>query len=107
MIKINKQLQRKDKGAVSTGSIIDFTTFFISEKLIIRYNLTHWFSQAAKDESTWLPISGITEFDYTIIKECTVEEWTLLDEAGSAELVQNWLKEIIDSKIGTGKTEIV
>jgi len=107
MIQINKQLQRPDKGTLSAGSIIDFTTIFPTGTLSVRYNLTHWFNQLAKDEDGWLPVAEITNFSYILIKECTIAEYDKLNDAGSADLVQLWLKELIDSKIGAGNTEIV
>ena len=110
MIKINKQLQRPDKGTLSSGSIIDYTAQFIGSKKVIRFNLTHWFNLAAKDapkEDGWLPVAGITEFKYTQLRECTDAEWDSLDNAGSAVMVQDWLKDIIDAKIGAGNTELI
>ena len=110
MIKINKQLQRPDKGMVSSGSIIYYTAQFIEEKNTIRFNLTHWFSLSAKETSNtdgWLPIPKVKDFSYIQLKECTDEQWKLLDDAGSAALVKDWLKEIIESQIGLGNTEII
>jgi hypothetical protein len=110
MIQINKQLQRPDKGTLSSGSIIDYTAQFIGSKKTIRFNLTHWFNLIAKDtaaEDGWLPVAGITNFKYIQLRECTDAEWDSLDDAGSAVMVQDWLKEIIDSKIGAGNTEII
>jgi len=108
MIKINKQLQRPDKGMVSSGSIIYYTAQFIEEKKTIRFNLTHWFSLSAKETAEadgWLPIPKVKDFSYIQLKECTDEEWESLDDAGSAVLVKDWLKEIIESKIGIGNTK--
>jgi hypothetical protein len=107
MIKIDKQLQRPDKGTLASGSIIDFTTIFPTGTLKVRYNLTHWFSEAAKSEGTWLPVAGVTNFPYVLIKECTEEEYAQLNDAGSADLVEVWLQELIDEKIGAGYTEII
>ncbi len=107
MIQINKQLQRPDKGTLSSGSIIDYTAQFIGSKKTIRFNLTHWFNLIAKDEDGWLPVAGITNFRYIQLRECTDEEWDSLDNEGSAVMVQDWLKEIIDEKIGAGNTEII
>lgn len=107
MIKINKQLQRPDKGTLSSGSIIDYNTKFIGESMTVIYMLTHWFNELARTEEGWLPVAGITNFSYRQTKVCTPEEWALLDDAGATALVQDWLKEIIDSKIGVGNTEIV
>jgi hypothetical protein len=107
MIQINKQLQRPDKGTLASGSIIDFTTIFPTGTLSVRYNLIHWFNQLAKDEDGWLPVAGVTNFSYIMIKECTEEEYAQLNEAGSADLVQLWLKELIDAKIGAGNTIII
>ena len=107
MIKINKQLQRPDKGTLAAGSIIDFTTIFPTGTLLVRYNLTHWFNQLAKDEDGWFPVAGVTNFSYILIKECTEEEYAQLNDAGSADLVQLWLKELIDAKIGAGNTELI
>ena len=107
MIKIEKQLQRPDKGTLSAGSLIDFTTIFPTGTLIVRYNLTHWFNELAKSEKQWLPIAGVINFDYTLMKECTEEEYAQLNEAGSADLVELWLQELIDAKIGIGYTSII
>jgi hypothetical protein len=110
MIKINKQLQRPDKGTLSAGSIIDYTTNFNGDKKIVRFNLTHWFNELAKEkakEDGWLPVQAITNFIYIQLKECTDEEWASLNDAGSAEMVELWLKDIIDAEIGNGSTEII
>jgi hypothetical protein len=107
MIKINKQLQRPDKGTLSSGSIIDFTTIFPTGTLLVRYNLTHWFNEESKEEDGWLPVAGVKEFSYKIVKEYTPEDYAKLNEAGSADLVEQWLKELIDATIGEGYTEII
>jgi len=107
MIKIEKQLQRPDKGTLESGSIIDFTTIFPTGTLAVRYNLTHWFSELAKIEGTWLPVAGVTNFPYVLIKECNEEEYAQLNDAGSADLVEVWLQELIDAKIGAGYTTII
>lgn len=110
MIQINKQLQRPDKGTLSAGSLIDFKTIRSETDKSIRYNLTHWFNQAAKDapkEDGWLPVAVVKNFSYILRKECTDEEWLKLNDAGSTELVEGWLQDIIDSKIGDGNTEII
>jgi hypothetical protein len=102
---INKQLTRLDKGTLSTGSIIDFDTFFIPNKMIVKYILTHWFSQAAKDapeSEGWKPVSGVKDFEYKITRNCTAEEWALLNDAGAADLTEQWLKEILNEKLGGG-----
>jgi len=107
MIQINKQLQRPDKGMLSSGSIIDYTTNFNGESKTVRFNLTHWFNLVAKNEDGWMPVAGVNNFRYIQVKECTDAEWDSLNNAGSAVMVQDWLKEIIDSKIGDGFTEII
>jgi len=110
MIKINKQLQRPDKGTLSAGSIIDYNARFIGETMQVVYDLTHWFNELAKDtakEDGWLPVAGITNFSYKLVKDCTPEEWAKLNDVGSAQLVQEWLQELIDSKIGEGYTELI
>lgn len=107
MIQINKQLQRPDKGTLSSGSIIDYTTQFLGENKIVRFNLIHWFNELARTEEGWLPVAKITNFDYTLFKNCTDAEWDSLNDAGSAVMVQEWLQELIDEKIGVGSTEIV
>jgi hypothetical protein len=109
-ILINKQLQRPDKGTLSAGSVIDFNTKIVSETKTVVYFLRHWFNQLAKEtaaEDGWLPVNGVKNFSYRLAKECNDEEWEQLNGPGSPELVQEWLKEIIDSKIGVGYTEIV
>jgi hypothetical protein len=109
-IKINKQLQRPDKGTLSAGSIIDNTTRFIPESKTIIYYLTHWFNELAKEtakEDGWLPVANVKNFPYKIIKNCTIEEWSKIEEASASTIVENWLKELIDSKIGIGFTEII
>lgn len=108
MIKINKQLQRPDKGTLSSGSLINYTARFLQDSLTVVYDLTHWFNQLAKDDpEQWKPVASITNFEYRLKKVCTPEEWASLEDAGSPELVEGWLKEIIDSKIGVGNTEII
>lgn len=110
MIKINKQLQRPDKGTLSAGSIIDFTTIFPTGTLSIRFNLTHWFNESAKNAPKvdgWKPVAGIKNFSYILIKECTKEEYEKLNEAGSSDLIELWLKELIDNAIGEGNSEII
>ena len=111
MIKINKQLQRPDKGTLSAGSIIDFSPQLIGgEKNIVRFNLTHWFNQLAKEtwkEEGWKPVAGIKNFKYTLLKECTSEEWESLNDEGSTLMIEGWLKELIDSELGDGYTEII
>lgn len=109
-IKINKQLTRPDKGTLSAGSIIDFQTRFISDDLTVVFMLTHWFNQLAKDtakEEGWKPVAEIKNFSYKLPRKCTEEEWLKLNDAGSADMVEGWLKDIIDSKIGDGNTEII
>ena len=106
MIKINKQLDRPDGGKVPSGSLIQSEPMFKKEQLKVIWKLTHWLSQSAID-SDKMPIPIITNFDYWITKQCTEEEFAKLNDAGSAELVENWLKEIIDASIGLGYTEIV
>ncbi len=110
MIEITKKLQRTDKGTVSAGSIIDYKVIRYNDSLKVRYNLTHWFNVLAKEEAKekeWLPIQKITNFDYILIKECTKEEYSKLNKAGSFELEEQWLKELIDAKIGAGFTKTI
>ena len=71
----------------------------------MRYNLTHWLSEEAKEEEKWMPIAKVNNFAYIMVKECTDEEYAQLNEAGSFELEKEWLTEMIDSKLGAGKTE--
>ena len=109
-IQINKQLNRPDKGVLAAGSIITYTSKENDDAKIVRYKLTHWYDQSAKDapkEDGWLPVAEITNFSYDIIKECTDEEYAQLDAAGSKQLKCDWLQEIIDSKIGANYTEII
>jgi len=110
MIKINKQLQRPDKGTLSAGSLINYTARFLQDELTVVFDLTHWFNELAKEEAKeegWLPVAKITNFDYRLSRICTVEEWQKLDDARASTMVEGWLKEIIDNKIGVGYTEIV
>jgi hypothetical protein len=108
MIKINKQLQRPDGGNVSTGSIIDYNSRFIGKGRIVSFDLMHHFSESALNEGKQL-IPSITNFIYRLNKECTIEEWTelMIGADASGDLVQNWLKKLIDVKIGSGYTEII
>lgn len=109
-IKINKQLQRPDKGPLSPGSIIDFTPILPVGTQKIRYNLIHWFDELTKEEATekgWFPIESITNFKYILIKECTDEEFAKLKEANADILIEQWLKELIDLQIGDGNTEMI
>ena len=105
MIKINKALERPDKGTVPSGSIIDYKVIRNDESKQLRYNLTHWLSEEAKEEEKWMPIAKVNNFAYIMVKECTDEEYAQLNEAGSFELEKEWLTEMIDSKLGAGKTE--
>lgn len=111
MIQINKQLQRPDKGTLSSGSIIDYATQFIGgDDNVIRFNLRHWFNQLAKDthkEEGWRPVKKVNNFAYVQIKRCTDAEWESLNNEGSAVMVQEWLKELIDVELGDGFTEII
>ena len=61
----------------------------------------------AKDEEGWTSVPGVIAFKYKLNKECTDDEWLSLNDAGSVELVEVWLQEIIDSKIGVGNTVII
>ncbi len=109
-IKINKQLTRPDKGTLSAGSIIDFQTRFVTTELTVVFTLTHWFNQLAKDEAKtegWKPVQGVNNFKYKIARVCSMEEWVKLDEAGAVELVESWLKSILDGELGDGYTEII
>ena len=109
-IKINKQLQRPDKGTLSAGSLINYTARFLQDELTVVFYLTHWFNELAKEEAKekgWLPVAKITNFDYRLSRICTIEEWQKLDDAGASKMVEGWLKEIIDNKIGIGYTEIL
>ena len=90
MIKINKQLTRPDGGIVKDGSVIDFKV--IRKDSRIRFNITHWVDV----EKKFLPIANVKNFSYIQIAEF---------QEGKDEEVQ--LKEIIDSKIGVGHTEII
>tara|TARA_R110000744_G_scaffold148351_1_gene261377 strand:- start:6599 stop:6922 length:324 start_codon:yes stop_codon:yes gene_type:complete len=107
MIQIDKELTRPDKGTVAAGSLINFTTIFPTGTMNVRYNLIHWVNEEAKDSEEWLPILGVINFSYIQIKECTPEEYAKLNDSGSAELVESWLKELIDAKIGAGNTKII
>lgn len=111
MIQIDKQLIRLDKGPLKAGSLIEFKPTFIADKKIIRYNLTHWVNELARKtakEDKWFPVMGVKNFDYILIKECTDEEWSDYNtKPDSGALVEGWLKQIIDSKIGDGNTVII
>ena len=105
MIQINKQLERPDGGVVPSGSLLNYSTKF-GQDLTANFYLTHWLDQDSKDAGK-LPIASILDFKYALSKQCTAEEWVLLNEAGSALLVENWLKSLIDSEIGAGYTVIL
>lgn len=104
-IKINKQLNRPDGSKVSSGSIIKYDTRLNGKSLIVWFFLNHYISTAAF-EAEKQPINSINEFKYTLYRECTPEEWAELNKAGSAELVEGWLKEVLDSEMGEGYVEI-
>ena len=108
MIKINKQLQRPDGGTVSSGSIIDYNSKFIGKTKQVVYFLKHYFSESAIENGK-RAIPAITNFAYRQVKECSDAEWIELNMGPdpSGVLVQLWLQEIIDSKIGEGFTEII
>tara|TARA_R110000824_G_scaffold289801_2_gene478326 strand:- start:141 stop:473 length:333 start_codon:yes stop_codon:yes gene_type:complete len=110
MIQINKELTRPDKGIVAAGSLIRFSTIFPSGTMEVRYNLKHWVDKDAMDapkKDGWLPITSVRDFSYIQIKQCTPEEYARINDAGSAQLVESWLKELIDVKIGNGNTKII
>jgi len=110
-IKINKQLNRPDGGEIAAGSIVDFnqkTNATEEDTGIVFFLIKHYISQAAiADGKETIPV--ITEFKYTLSKVCTTEEWSqlLMGENQTSVLLHDWLKEIIDSKIGLGNTEII
>lgn len=110
-IKINKQLNRPDGGKVSTGSIVDFnqkTKATGEDTGIVFFLISHYISAAAiTDGKETIPV--ITEFEYTLSKVCDSEEWEqlLMGENQTSVLLHDWLKEIIDNKIGLGNTEII
>lgn len=106
MIKITKTLNRADGGNVTANSILDFSTRKLESERIMIYDLKLFFNQICKNENK-PQIEGITDFANRIIKECTVEEWAKLNDAGSVDLVQVWLKQLIDIEIGLGFTEII
>lgn len=107
MIKINKELQRPDKGKLPSGTIIHYTAQFLEVTKSVKYNLKHWFDELARGEGSWQPIDGVTDFEYRQVKECSDDEWDSLNDAGVAEMIKLWLQEIIEDKIGTGTTEII
>jgi hypothetical protein len=106
MIKINKELTRPDGGNVSTGSIIEYTPRFLNEIMVASFDLRHFVSvQTLLDGKKTIP--SVIEFKYRLNKQCDAEQWELLNNAGSADLVQEWLKDLIDQEIGAGFTEII
>ena len=106
MIQINKELQRPDGGNVKAGSIVDYNARFLSDVTTIVYDLKLYFNQKAIDEKK-LPVPKVDNLKFRITKKCTEEQWKKLNESGSVDLVQSWLKELIDQEIGKGFTEIV
>lgn len=106
MIKITKQLTRPDGGNVSANSILDYNAKFVGNKKAVIFKLSLYFSQAALDSGK-PPVRAVTNFFMKETKICTEAEWAKLNEAGSHDLVQVWLKDLIDLKIGLGFTEIV
>jgi hypothetical protein len=106
MIKITKKLNRPDGGTVSAGSVLDYSTTFPKDAKVVFYSISLYFNQLALDEKK-PTIPAVTEFDYKMVKECTDAEWSKLNDAGSNDLVQLWLKEMLDLKLGLGNTEIV
>lgn len=106
MIKINKLLNRPDGGTVAPGSLLKFEPKFNKDALTVSYFLTHFVSQQAIDDGKQ-PIPGVTDFKYQVQKQCDEAEYLELNNAGAADLVETWLKELIDGLIGAGNTEIV
>ena len=91
----------------SAGTIGSYdSTTFPKDSRVIFYRLSLYFNQLALDENK-PTIPAVTEFDYKIVKECTDKEWSKLNDAGSNDLVQLWLKEMLDLKLGQGNTKIV
>jgi len=95
MIQINKQLTRLDGGHLASGSIVPFQPQFNADELSVSYYITHWYKPTSKEDG-FSPVSGVIEFSYIQFKECTIEEWALLNEAGSADVVEQWLVDILD-----------
>lgn len=105
-IKINKQLNRPDGGKVSSGSIVKYDTRLNGKTMIVWFFLNHYISQTSID-SEKETIPKIEQFNYKIFKDCTPEQWAKLNDAGSAELVESWLKEELEKQIGIGYIEII
>ena len=106
MIRITKELNRPDGGNVTPNSIIEYSTTFPKAAKSVFYRISLYFNQLALDENKQ-PVPAITEFGYRMVKECSNEEWARLNEAGSNDLVELWLKEMLDVELGAGNTEII
>ena len=109
MIKINKQLKRPDTGPLASGSILAYKIATVEGKQKINYFLTLYYNQAAYDSDPRPPaVTGIDDFIFTQVKNCTDAEWAQLnDDAGSGLLIETWLKEIIEAIIGVGTCELI
>lgn len=110
-IKINKQLNRPDGGVVDAGSIVDFNQSTHSngdDTGTVFFAVSLYISEEAIEEGK-KAVPSIVEFGWQLPKECDVAEWSelLMGENQTAILMHDWLKEIIDSKIGEGFTEII
>lgn len=108
MVKINKELNRTDGGIIASGSVVAFDIIEDGQSKTVFFRIRHYVSEELKIAGK-TTIYEITEFSYkNMQKQCTTEEWTTLTEsAGSAALLQDWVKAIIDSEIGSGFTEII
>lgn len=102
MITINKELNRPDGGKVASGSIIKYNTRFNADNgYVVWFYLNH-FVDVASFDSGKEKVHQIDEFSYTQYKECTQAEWDSLNDAGSAVLVESWLKDILELELGEG-----
>lgn len=105
-IKVNKRLNRPDGGIVASGSIVKYDTRLNSKSLVVWFFLNHYITQTALDNGK-RPIQAIKEFEYKIFKECTPEDWAKLNDSGSAQLVEGWLKSELETRLGEGLVEII
>ena len=114
MLQINKQLTRLDFGPLAAGSIITFEPKFNKDNLSVIYSLKQFssldayndFKDPEKPSPTLVP--GVSDFDYKLQKICTPAEYEQLNEAGAADLVEIWLKELLEGNgVGAGNIEIL
>ena len=106
MLKINKQLNRPDGGKINSGSIITFDPIPRTNDGDVVFSMKHYVSETTLNNSK-KPIHKIDEFDYTIKRPTTPDEFASLNNAGAVDLMTGWLVTELESKLGVGTIETI